>query len=72
MLKIIWSASQISNVQSKSHIFDDFHNESASKIATPKTLIAFDDLVKVSQNMLSFDAQTPNIMKFTQKNFNGD
>ena len=72
MLKIICCASQISNVQSKSHIFDDFHNETASKISTPKTLIALDDLVKVLQNMLSFDAQTPNIMKFTQKHFYSD
>ena len=64
--------SVISNVPSKIHIFDDFHIESASKIATTKTLIDFDDLLKVSRNMLSFYLQTPKIMKFTQKNFYSD
>ena len=43
--------------------------ESTSKIATAKTLITFADLVKVWQNMLSFDSRTTNIMKFAQKKF---
>ena len=49
--------------------FGDLHNESAPKAATNRALLAFADLVKISQNVRSFDSQTSNIMKFTQNVF---
>ena len=42
------------------------------KTSTATTLTALEDLVKALWNMLSFDSETQNIIKFHQKNFESD
>ena len=50
-------------------IFHIMFNKSTSKIVTAKTLRVLGNLVKVSQNVPSFDTETQNIMKYHHKIF---